>query len=161
MEPIIKRLSSKKLLGMRIEMCLSNNKTAELWQGFMPRRSEITNRIGNDLYSLQVYDDSYSFNSFNPHAMFEKWAAVEVSDFKTIPNEMEAFTLLDGLYAVFYYKGLSTDTKIFQYIYGEWLPKSEYVIDNRPHFEILGEKYKNNDPDSEEEIWVPIKRIMK
>ncbi|MFM9945765.1 MAG: GyrI-like domain-containing protein, partial [Bacteroidia bacterium] len=42
-------------------------------------------------------------------------------------------------------------------IYGTWIPNSEYNLDNRPHFEILGEKYKNNHPDSEEEIWIPIK----
>lgn len=45
-----------------------------------------------------------------------------------------------------------------EYIYGSWLPNStEYARDNRPHFEILGEKYKNNDPESEEEIWIPVK----
>ncbi|MDP5096829.1 MAG: GyrI-like domain-containing protein [Flavobacterium sp.] len=38
------------------------------------------------------------------------------------------------------------------------MPNSEYQLDNRPHFEILGAKYKNNAPDSEEEIWIPIKR---
>lgn len=46
---------------------------------------------------------------------------------------------------------------IFQYIFGTWLPASGYYLDNRPHFEILGHKYKNNDPDSEEEIWIPVK----
>jgi AraC family transcriptional regulator len=42
------------------------------------------------------------------------------------------------------------------YIFNTWLPKSGYQLDRRPHFEILGEKYKNNNPDSEEEIWIPI-----
>jgi AraC family transcriptional regulator len=37
------------------------------------------------------------------------------------------------------------------------LPNSNYHLDDRPHFEILGEKYKNADPGSEEEIWIPIK----
>lgn len=32
-----------------------------------------------------------------------------------------------------------------------------YEIDFRPHFEILGEKYKNNDPGSEEEVWIPVR----
>jgi AraC family transcriptional regulator len=63
-----------------------------------------------------------------------------------------------GDYAVFNYRGSSADPRIFQYIYGEWIPNSEYVLDDRPHFEILGEKYKNNDPNSEEEIWIPIKK---
>jgi AraC family transcriptional regulator len=34
---------------------------------------------------------------------------------------------------------------------------SAYDLDNRPHFEILGEKYKNESPDSEEELWIPVK----
>ena len=58
---------------------------------------------------------------------------------------------------MFLYKGLSTDPTIFQYIFAEWLPKSDYLLDNRPHFEVLGEKAKLNDPNSEEEIWVPIR----
>jgi AraC family transcriptional regulator len=37
------------------------------------------------------------------------------------------------------------------------LPNSAYALDDRAHFEVLGEKYKNNDPSSEEEIWIPIK----
>jgi AraC family transcriptional regulator len=70
---------------------------------------------------------------------------------------METYVLPGGLYAVFDYKGLNTDNSIFQYILGTWLPGSDYVLDNRPHFEVLGDKYKNNDPNSEEEIWIPIK----
>jgi AraC family transcriptional regulator len=70
---------------------------------------------------------------------------------------MESFILYGGLYAVFDYKGSSVDNRIFQYIYMNWIPNSEYQLDNRPHFEVLGEKYRNNDPTSEEEIWIPIK----
>ena len=58
---------------------------------------------------------------------------------------------------IFDYKGSSTDTSIFQYIFRTWLPSSSYQLDDRPHFEVLGAKYKNNDPESEEEIWIPIK----
>ncbi|MGK2861531.1 MAG: GyrI-like domain-containing protein [Chitinophagaceae bacterium] len=47
---------------------------------------------------------------------------------------------------------------MFSYIFNTWLPPSGYDLDNRPHFEILGEKYKNDDPLSEEEIWIPIKQ---
>jgi AraC family transcriptional regulator len=69
---------------------------------------------------------------------------------------METFTLTDGLYAVFDYKCSSNDHSIFQYIYGTWLQNSDYLL-ARPHFEILGDKYQNNDPTLEEEIWVAIK----
>ena len=150
-------LKEKKLIGKHLTMSLANNKTGELWKGFMPRRHEIKNVIGSNLFSLQTYDPDY-FKAFNPNAEFEKWALAEVSDTNDIPNEMEVFNLPGGLYAVFFYKGLNTDPSIFQYIFSEWLPKSEYDIDNRPHFEVLGANYKNNDPESEEEIWVPVKK---
>lgn len=68
-----------------------------------------------------------------------------------------SFVLPGGLYTIFDYKGLNTDTRIFICIFKEWLPNSNYVLDGRPHFEILGKKYKNNDPESEEKIWIPIK----
>jgi AraC family transcriptional regulator len=71
---------------------------------------------------------------------------------------MQSFLLPGGLYAVFHYKGLPSEgAKTFQYIFGTWLPGSEYALDNRPHFEVLGERYNNNSPDSEEEIWIPVK----
>ena len=158
MEPRIESLAEKKLVGKRIKMTFSNNKTFELWKSFMPRRKEILNCVTTDLFSMQIYDQNYDFNKFNPEAEFEKWAAMEVSDFNVIPNDMESFTLTGGLYAVFIHKGAaSTGPKTFQYIFGTWLPKSDYLLDHRPHFEILGQKYINEDPASEEEIWIPIK----
>lgn len=151
----IEILTEKKLLGKRMIMSLSNNKTGELWRIFMPGRGEIRNSLTSEMISMQVYDQPLDFS--NPNQEFEKWAAVEVSDFETIPDGMESFTLKGGLYAVFQYKGSSTDTKIFLYIFDTWLPNSDYLLDNRPHFEILRDKYKNADQNSEEDIWIPIK----
>lgn len=156
MTPRIENLSEKKLIGKQLTMSLADNKTAELWRSFVPRRREISNNLTNDLISMQVYRPAH-FVDFNPSNEFIKWAAVEVPDFDQVPIEMETFTLPGGLYAVFDYKGSGNDPHIFQYIFGTWLPGSAYDLDDRPHFEILGDKYKNNDPASEEEIWIPIK----
>ena len=138
-------------------MSLSDNKTDELWRGFMQARKEIKNSLGTDLYSMQVYGHLY-FNEFNPDIKFEKWAAIEVTNFEAVPDDMEIFTMPSGLYAVFLHRGAAhTGDKTFQYIFGTWLPNTEYSLDDRPHFEILRESYRNNDPGSEEEIWIPIK----
>lgn len=153
--PRIEKINEKKLVGMRINMSLADNKTAELWRTFMPKKKEIIHQINEELISLQQYQPNH-FTYFSVHNQFEKWACVEVSDFNALPANMETLILESGLYAVFHYKGLNTDTSIFQYIFGTWLPSSSYVLDNRPHFEVLGEKYKNNDVNSEEEIWIPI-----
>lgn len=156
MKPRILTLNEKKLIGKRLTMSFTDYKVGELWKSFMPRKKEINNSLSNDLISMTVYNPTHFLN-FTPSNEFEKWASAEVSDFDNVPSEMETFTLAGGLYAVFDYKGLNTDDSIFRYIYGEWIPNSDYDLDNRPHFEILGEKYKNNDPESEEEIWIPIK----
>lgn len=154
-EPEIVNLSVKKLVGKRLNMSLANNKTAELWRSFMPGRKEINNRVTGDLISMQVYNEPVRPGDFNQE--FEKWAAVEVLNFEDVPEKMDTYTLSSGLYAVFNYKGLSTDSSVFVYIFSIWLPNSMYFLDDRPHFELLGDKYKNGDPDSEEEIWIPIK----
>ena len=156
MEPRIEVLTEKKLVGIHLTMSLASNKTGELWRSFMPRRKEIQHALRSDLISMQVYKQPLVFGDLTQE--FEKWAVVEVADFATIPAGMEPFALPGGLFAVFDYKGSSTDTRIFAYIFGTWLPNSVYLLDDRPHFEVLGSKYKNNDPDSEEEIWIPIKR---
>lgn len=158
MNPVIKITKEKKLIGKRMIMSLADNKTYELWKSFMPRRKEIRKNLTTELISMQVYDKSYDFRNFDPKATFEKWAAIEVPNFDMIPEEMETYTLSEGLYAVFMYKGAASQgADMFRYIFGTWLPGSDYLLDNRPHFEILGEKYKNEDPESEEEIWIPIK----
>jgi AraC family transcriptional regulator len=44
-----------------------------------------------------------------------------------------------------------------KYIYTEWLPNSGFQLDNKPHFEVLGDNYLGHEnPESEEEIWIPI-----
>jgi AraC family transcriptional regulator len=157
MTPRIETIDEKKLVGKKLIMSYANYIIGQLWGSFMPRRKEITNNVSSDLISMVVYKPNH-FVNFNPENEFVRWAAVEVKDFDNIPNEMEAYILSNGLYAVFQYKGLSSGSAAFyQYIYSDWLPNSEYQLDNRPHFEILGEKYKNDDPTSEEEVWIPIK----
>ncbi|UMB54604.1 GyrI-like domain-containing protein [Lutibacter sp. A64] len=155
-EPRIELLKDKKLIGYKLKMSLTNNKTVQLWGQMAPKIKDIKNRVSTDKISMQIYDASY-YKSFNPNNEFEKWATVEVCNFNNTPKDMETFNLSGGKYAVFDYKGSSADNSIFQYIFMSWLSNSEYQLDNRPHFEVLGEKYKNNDPNSEEEIWIPIK----
>jgi AraC family transcriptional regulator len=156
MNPRILHSEQKKLVGKKLTMNFLNYNPSELWKNFMPRRKEISDTITNHLIAMTVYKTNH-FKEYKPSNEFIKWATLEVSNFENLPSEMEIFTLEKGLYAVFDYKGLNTDHSIYNYIYLEWIPNSEYDLDNRPHFEILGEKYKNNDPNSEEEIWIPIK----
>ncbi len=157
--PKIESIAGKKIIGIGMEMSFLNYKVGLLWGQFMPQSAQIKNRINGDLLSLGVYPKNFSFSKkdFNPEANFQRWAGVEVNDFEDIPGNMETLVVPAGLYAIFPYKGLNTDTRIFEYIHGDWLPGSPYALDDRPHFEVLGNRYKNGDPNSEEDICIPIR----
>lgn len=158
MEPRIETISEKKLIGKRLEMSFADNRTAELWRGFMPRRKEITNNLNGDLIAMQIYNSDFWSTPFDPQRRFEKWATIEVADLEHVPDGMETFTLAGGMYAVFLYQGHPKDgAQMFQYIFGTWLPSSGFLLDNRPHFEVLGDRYKNDSDESEEEIWIPVR----
>lgn len=157
MEVRIETLNVKKFVGIRHHMNLLEDTTAQLWRGFMPRRKEINNVVGIELYSIQVFPDTY-FNSFSLYKKFEKWAAVEVTAAGKAPEGMEVISVPLGLYAVFVHKGTIMEGNIaLQNIFKKWIPHSNYEVDLRPHITIMGEKYKHDDPQSEEEFWIPMK----
>lgn len=156
-QPRINSISEKLMIGKKMTLSFADNKTGELWSSFMPHRKEITHALSADLFSLQIFEPKF-FEQFDPNRTFTKWALVEVSHFDQVPADMECFVLPAGQYAVFIHQGDSTSfAKTFGYIFTQWLPNSNYVLDDRPHFEILGSKYKHNNPDSEEEVWIPVR----
>lgn len=157
MQPRIATLPQKRFVGKQLSMSFGDNRTFELWQSFMPQRKAIKYQFGTELYSIEIYPANF-FISFNPRVTFQKWAAVEIFDLQLIPPGMESITVPGGLYAVFVHKGPASDgPKTYRYIFTDWLPQSDFILDERPHFAVMGEKYKNNDPDSEEELWIPVK----
>jgi AraC family transcriptional regulator len=156
LQPRIETLTEKRLVGQHLTMSLVNNRTRELWSGFMPHRRKIDSVNPALLYSLQVYPPGY-FESFHPATPFEKWAALEVSQDAGVPDGMHELIVPGGVYAVFHYRGHPAEAaSFFTSIFTEWLPASAYTLDARPHFELLGEKYSNDSADSEEEIWIPV-----
>ncbi|MCX2743268.1 GyrI-like domain-containing protein [Mangrovivirga sp. M17] len=156
MKPEIKNLSSRKLLGLKTKMSLADNKTGQLWARFIPMIKKIEKSQSQDKISLQIYPQDF-FTDFSPSANFEKWAGVFVEGHDPDYEDLELLNIPEGKYAVFNYKGPAGDPKVFQYIFAEWLPKSGFMLDDRPHFEVLGNNYSNTSPESEEEIWIPIK----
>jgi AraC family transcriptional regulator len=153
----LERLPEKKLAGKRLQMSFARNKTQMLWQSFMPHRKELQ-PVNANLYSVEIYPTPDFFTRFDPEKEFEKWAAMEVSDFDNIPEEMGTLVIPEGLYAVFHHKGPASEgLRTYQYIFGTWFPQSEFTLDHRPHFALMDERYKHEAADSEEEIWIPVR----
>ena len=89
--------------------------------------------------------------------IFEKWAAVEVRECEAVPEGMESFVLRRGHYGVFDHQGPPSEfPKTLHYIFNEWLPKSNWQLDGREHFEVLRPGWRADDPQAREEVWIPI-----
>ncbi len=157
-EPNIIELKALTLLGMSIWTSVSENKTFELWSGFKPKVKQIQNKADGLFYSVQQYQKGLAMEEFSPTNVFQKWAAVAVTDSETVLPGLETLHLEGGKYAVFIHKGPATAFyQTSQFIFGTWLPSSAYELDDRAHFERFDKNYHPNDPLAEEEIWVPIK----
>ena len=153
----IKIIPKTELVGIRKRMSFDQNTTKKLWNSFMPEIQRIPNKKYRLLFSVELYDPGF-FSSFNPSSILTQWAAVEVLNRGVSPDGMESLTIPEGRYAVFQYMGHPANAAPFyKKIFTQWLPSSNHILDNRPHLAIMGENYKNNHPDSEEQIWIPVK----
>lgn len=138
-------------------MSFANDRTTELWKGFGPSIKSIPQKKNTDLLSLEIFPKNY-FVKFDPNSLFQKWAAVEIEQNSDHAEGLEKLMVPAGKYAVFVHKGPAAEgIRTYNYIFNEWMPASAYEIDQRPHFAVMGEKYKPDSPDSEEEIWIPVK----
>lgn len=158
--PDIKTRPKQLIAGLSTQMSLAQNTTGVLWRKFGPFRKGLNTIIEDKgSYSIQLYDQDFMTTPFLPTTVFTKWAGVVVSETVTIPEGLKTMILPEGKWAVFIYKGTPNDFGAFaHYIYQEWLPTSEYELDHRPHFEYMPENYAGpNNPDAEEEVWIPIK----
>lgn len=146
------------IIGKSIQVNLLTYDVTSLWRSFMPLIGTVQYREDENLFSLSVYPQTY-FEEFSPSKPFTKWAGVRVNTFNDNQNGLECLTVPEGRYMVFNYKGSSDGaSEFFKTIYSKVIPESDYALDQRPHFELLGAKYKNNKEDSEEEIWIPVKQ---
>lgn len=154
-------MPDRLIVGKKITTSIAQYNLFDLWSKFMPKRKGILNTIAAELLSIQVFqEDTFASTSFNENTLFEMWAAVEISKIEQLPADMESSIIYGGKFVTITLKGEKpTLTDHYNYLINEWLPKEGYCIDNRAHFQVMGEKYKRNDPNSEEEAWIPIVKI--
>ena len=127
------------------------------WGEFGTRKNEIAHSLGPVAFGVEDYSRDLDMNNGG----FPKYyytAGLEVSTIKGIPIGMVAKTIPAANYAVFTFKGAMSDIHdFFGYIYGEWLPKSGYTMNDKLSLDF--ERYPEPlmDPDhAHVEIWVPI-----
>ena len=159
MAPRILEIEKKNLVGVSVKTSLSNNNIPQLWKDFIPRIEGVPNNKNTGCYEINPFDSAFKMEDFTEDMEFNKWAAVEVTDFENIPDGLKSVVIEGGKYAVFEHKGSMGKIQLsFDYIYGTWLPNSTYKLDKKASFERYGEQYFGpENPDSITEMWIPIK----
>ena len=156
MSPEIIFIPPTTFVGIQRNISITENDTVEIFREFMPRRNEVKNRSDKKIIDLRIYNKDY-FNAFNPQNTFTKWACVRVSQAINLPHRMECYSMTGGQYAKFSApEKASNPSEIFQFIFQEWIPGSHYLLDDRPHFDILSEEKPRGAAPGMQLIHIPI-----
>ncbi len=154
MEPEIITRPEMKVVGTTHKYQEDDLNIEMLWFDFQHKVNQVRNRIGNDAFGIyEEYfetDDSIGFSYI---------CSVEVSDFDYVPEGMISRIIPEQMYAVFRHNGpLSFLPETLKYIWGSWLPKSNYKYDEKPDFELYSPGIQPEDPDHILFLHIPVSR---
>ena len=123
-----------------------------LWQLFIPRKSAIASRHGAETYGV-----CFCADPDQPDAGFFYLAAVPTEPGAEPPVDMVSKVVPAARYAVFTHKGkLDGLQETLRYIWGEWLPRSEYDPAGTPDFELYDERFELDSEESALDLYIPV-----
>lgn len=144
-----------KIVGMMYSGRVDSGEIPELWGKFAPRMNEISGRSDKNV----CYGVVDPFGSKGEEGVMHYLASVEVSNTDNIPEGMMSAEVLEAYYAVFAHKGLiSNFMDTIRFVFGEWLPNSEYQMTDAPGLEIYDERFNPESEESECEFCIPVKK---
>jgi AraC family transcriptional regulator len=157
MEPKFKKLEDMLVVGLQTLNTCHYNVIPKLWQRFLKRESEVQH-VAAENVGLGV---SFGIEKKEKESEFFHIVGHIVSSIEGIPEGMTYRKIPAHDYAVFTHKGpLSKLGETYDFIYGEWMPKSEYEYDDSNEIEWYDERFNPEAEDSEFDIYVPIKKKL-
>ena len=132
MEPEMVSRPETKVIGAARQYQENDLDIETLWSAFRPNVAQIKNRVGTN--SFGIYEE---YRETEDAIGFTYICAVEVTDFDNVPEGMIARTIPAHEYAAFRHEGpISSLPETLKYIWGSWLPKSDYEYAEKPDFEL-------------------------
>lgn len=154
--PRVEMFNGMTVVGLHQIMSFAEPSIRELWQAFRLRVTEVEHRTSEEFISMRIHVDPLG-TAPTLESRFQQWAGVQVREAVEVPEGMDSHQIGGGRYAVFTYQGCADAFEdAARYIYGEWLPRSDYALADREFFEVLGPSYRPDDPEASEEIWIPV-----
>jgi len=152
MEPEIVTRRETKVIGIARQYQEEGLNIETLWSAFRPDVFQITNRVGDDAFG--IYEE---YHEHENNVGFSYICSVEVTDFDHVPEGMITRTIPEHLYAVFRHQGpVSYLPETLKYIWGSWLPKSNYEYQETPDFELYSPGTQPDDPDKVLFLYIPV-----
>ncbi|WHI50911.1 GyrI-like domain-containing protein [Microbulbifer sp. MLAF003] len=153
MEPQIISRPAMQLVGIAQEYDHENLSLPKLWSAFRPYRDKIPNRINDESFGIyECYEEA------GDEIQFKYVCCAPVADLTQVPEGMVARELPEQLYAKFVHRGsITTLEQTLKYIWGSWLPKSNYDYIEKPDFELYPPRYQVASPTAEMYLHIPVK----
>lgn len=130
--------------------CDTSTAIPSQWQRFGPYIGTLSAQVGKVAYGVCCNADEAGH--------FDYLCGVEVSDFSSIPAELDRLRIAAQRYAVFTHREhISTLRRTMNTIWNQWLPASGHVPADAPNFERYDEKFDPLSGMGGLEIWLPLK----
>lgn len=145
-EPTFITKPAFSVVGLRISTKPKSPEIPKLWDAFVPRMGELQN-VSEPYASYGVMTsvgDGLDYMAGNP-----------VSEVIELHAGMNRWDIAETIYAVFE-STLPTLPETFDYIFGTWLPASEYKQGSGPLLERYGETFSPENPVVD--IYIPVEK---
>ena len=150
-EPVLEELGQLRFAGLRQHFGAGERaQIPALWQRFAPSIGRVPGQDGFTAYGA-VFDSASD-------GSMEYMCAVALSRDAPAPAGFDTVSVAAHRYLVFKHVGhVSGVSATFMAIFGEWLPRSGYTMDEAPLLERYTEKFDGRTGRGEIEILVPVK----
>ncbi|WP_155591825.1 GyrI-like domain-containing protein [Lysinibacillus cavernae] len=140
--------STKASLNEDIQLNIVKNLREQVLNEF----PQITNRINDSIYLIQVYDDE----EWTPDTPYTHIIAVEVTDFSFVPNNMITHTIPNGKFLLFKHQGPEEGIDSTYVSINDWLEENNYVTPRSFDMEQWGDLTAMNNSDNLIKIYIPL-----
>jgi len=155
--PSLIAIKEKTLVGVSyyFDGNLDELELSKEWSGLMAIAGLIKNKIEPAHYFQVQY-----WNESQPQEGMHFFMGVEVNSIKEVSPQFVVKIIPQGNYLIFTHKGLSKDVGLaYRYIYQEYLPDTDFVLDKPFNFELYGDKYLSPfNKKSESQLFIPVSR---
>lgn len=157
--PEIVNVPSKKIMGIRFEISIADNKSIEQWGIFNKQLKSMKNiPTHSNRYGFFEISNNCEIKNFTEDSLTTEFIGMEVDGTSIVPKNMLIKKFSGGKYAKFIHTGtVNTLCMTYRYIWGTWLPNSNEQLDMRDDFECYTERFLGAKNDNSQiDIYFPI-----